>query len=125
VKTGYYWDDTKGVTSNCIAPAANDRDILASGVPTDFFVSGAQPNPFSEITQFSLRLPETVSVTFSIYNMVGQKVATLADEQMSAGAHVIRWNGTNSAGQPVASGIYFYRVLAGRRMVTKKLILAR
>ncbi|MFH1313015.1 MAG: S8 family serine peptidase [Candidatus Eisenbacteria bacterium] len=125
VRTGNYWDDTHGVKTSCVAPAANEREILAAGVPGDFFVSGAQPNPFNETTQFSLRLPESASVTFSVYNMRGQKVRTLISNDVGAGSYVITWDGTSDNGEPLSSGIYFYRVLAGDRMVTKKLILAR
>jgi hypothetical protein len=125
VGTGYYWDDTQGVITNCVAPARNESEILASGVPADFFVSGAQPNPFNETTQFSLRLPQAAGVTFSVYNMRGQKVRTLISGDVGAGSYMVTWDGTSDAGEPLASGIYFYRVLAGDRMVTRKLILAR
>jgi hypothetical protein len=125
VGTGYYWDDTQGVITNCVAPARNESEILASGVPADFFVSGAQPNPFNETTQFSLRLPQAAGVTFSVYNMRGQKVRTLISGDVGAGSYMVTWDGTSDAGEPLASGIYFYRVLAGDRMVTRKMILAR
>ncbi len=125
VMTGYYWDDTQGVNTNCIAPTANDREILAVGVPGDFFVSGAQPNPFTETTHFSLRLPEAASVTFSVYNMRGQRVRTLVNNDVGPGSYMITWDGTSDNGEPLSSGIYFYRVLAGDKMVTRKLILAR
>jgi hypothetical protein len=124
-RAGYYWDDTKGVTSNCIAPAANDGEILAAGTPADFFLSDAHPNPFSSVTEFSLNLPRATRVTFEVYNMRGQRVATLVDGEIGAGSYIVTWDGTNQAGSPAASGIYFYRVFADDRMVTKKIVLSR
>jgi PKD repeat protein len=122
---GYYWDDTKGVKSNCIAPAANGGEILAAGTPVEFFLSDAHPNPFSSVTEFSLNLPRATRVTFVVYNMMGQRVATLVDEEIGAGSYVVSWDGTNLEGSPVSSGIYFYRVFADDKVVTKKIVLSR
>jgi PKD repeat protein len=99
----------------------DDRDIA----PAQFAVSHNRPNPFHTMTEFSISLPKPARVTTEVYTMQGQRVATLTDEVRSAGTHVIRWDGTNSAGEPVASGIYFYRVVADDRMVTKKMVLTR
>ncbi len=109
--------------------SANEVAILGDrpddGAPCRFGVSHNRPNPFHTMTEFSISLPEAARVITEVYTMQGQKVATLVDEVRDAGTHVIRWDGTNSAGEPVASGIYFYRVVAGERMVTKKMVLTR
>ncbi len=124
-KIGYYWDDTKGVTTTCAAPLGRPGEILAAARPTQFFVSEARPNPFTSVTEFSLRLPSAANVAFVVYNMMGQRVKTLLSEEMGAGAYTVTWDGTNEAGERVSSGIYFYRVVGGENTVTRKLMLAK
>jgi flagellar hook assembly protein FlgD len=64
-------------------------------------------------------------VTLDIYNVAGHRVMTLADEHLEAGAHAVTWNGTGISGQPVASGVYFYRLRTGTIDITKKMLLLR
>jgi serine protease len=124
-KTGYYWDDTKGVTTNCIAPLARDREPLLAAAPSTFSVSRNHPNPFNDVTRFTLRLPVATEVSFVVYNMMGQRVKTLVSHNVDAGSYTVTWDGTNDTGQAVSSGIYFYRVVAGDNTVTHKMMLAR
>jgi len=111
--------------------SAEDQQIFAGKpdgmdtVPGRFAVSHNRPNPFNTMTEFSISLPEPARVTTEVYTMQGQRVASLTDEVMVAGTHVIRWDGTNSAGESVASGIYFYRVIADDSMITRKMVLTR
>jgi hypothetical protein len=120
-KAAYYWDDTKGVTYNCISAAAK----LAGNVPQKFSVSENYPNPFNPETQFSLNLVAETHVSFVIYNVTGQVVRTLVDAPMTAGSHTITWNGTNDSGKALSSGIYFYRVIAGDEIVTNRMTLLK
>jgi serine protease len=124
-KTGYYWDDTKGVKTNCIAPAANDRVPLAQSIPAEFAVSGPHPNPFGSVTEFSLSLPAATEVSFNVYNMMGQKVRTLVNREVGAGTYTVTWDATNDRGEPVSTGVYFYRVVAGENKATQKMMLSR
>jgi len=64
-------------------------------------------------------------VTLKIYNMLGQEVKTLVNEQKSAGTFNVVWNGDNDFGNKVASGTYIYRVIAGQNIFTKKMILLK
>jgi hypothetical protein len=109
--------------------SAHDVTILVTepllDLPQTLQVSGSRPNPFSTVTEFTIALPRPARVTAEIYNMLGQKITTLMDEQKDAGTHTVRWDGTNQAGNPVASALYFCRVLAGDQMVTRKVILTR
>jgi serine protease len=125
VKTGYYWDDTKGVTTNCVAPLFRNREPLAQGAPEKFSVSGPYPNPFGSVTEFTLRLPAATRVSFAVYNMMGQKVRTLVNEDVGAGSYTVTWDATNDTGEAVSTGVYFYRVIAGDNTVTQKMMVAR
>jgi len=90
-----------------------------------FRLSQNYPNPFNLSTKIEYSLPKDGYVHLTIYNVLGQKVKTLVDDEMNAGTHTITWDGTNEYGQVVSSGIYFYRLVAGENMVTKKMILMK
>nr|NIT61798.1 T9SS type A sorting domain-containing protein [Fodinibius sp.]NIV16402.1 T9SS type A sorting domain-containing protein [Fodinibius sp.]NIY30378.1 T9SS type A sorting domain-containing protein [Fodinibius sp.] len=64
-------------------------------------------------------------VNLTVYNVLGQKIKTLVDEVKAAGAHSVTWDGTDERGQPVPSGVYFYRFDAGVVSGTKKMMLMR
>jgi hypothetical protein len=66
-----------------------------------------------------------VLVQLKIYNILGQEVTTLVNEVQSAGQYKVQWNGKNSAGQKVCSGVYLYRLQAGSFISTKKLLLLK
>ncbi len=83
------------------------------------------PNPFNPSTDISFSLPKSGQVKLVVYNILGAEVATLVDEVRSAGVHRVTWNGVNSSGQQVASGIYLYRLTAGDFAATKKMLLLK
>jgi flagellar hook assembly protein FlgD len=67
------------------------------------------PNPFNPSTQIRFGLPQESVLRLKIYNILGQEVASLADEVRPAGYFVATWDGTNNAGSKVGTGVYFYR----------------
>ncbi len=81
------------------------------------------PNPFVSKTVFSFNLPKASDVLLEIYNLSGQKIITLSNENLDAGNHSILWKGENSNGAKVKSGIYFYKLSAGSFQQINKLIL--
>ncbi|MFZ0390414.1 MAG: FlgD immunoglobulin-like domain containing protein [Calditrichia bacterium] len=83
------------------------------------------PNPFNPATIISYALPVAQQVTIVIYNSLAQQVSTLAAGRQSAGLHQMVWDGKNDSGQPVGSGIYFYRVTAGDFTAVRKMMLLR
>ncbi|MCB0293461.1 MAG: T9SS type A sorting domain-containing protein, partial [Calditrichaeota bacterium] len=60
-----------------------------------------------------------------IYNLLGEKIATLVDARQNAGNHQVQWNGRDQSGQPVSSGVYLYRLEAGGGASSRKMILLR
>jgi flagellar hook assembly protein FlgD len=60
-----------------------------------------------------------------IYNLLGQKVRTLVKKRQAAGWHEVRWNGADDSGNPVASGVYIYRLTAGKFSQSRKMLLLR
>ncbi len=100
-----------------------DDDRIVS--PNEFVLQQNYPNPFNPATQISYYLPRAAQVKLAIYNLQGQEIKTLVDELQSAGEKSVVWDGTDNQGQVITSGIYFYRLSAGRFRETKKMILMR
>jgi hypothetical protein len=82
------------------------------GIPTVFALEQNYPNPFNPSTIVRFALPQQAFVTLKVYDILGREVATLVNEERSAGFFDVTWNGTNGYGVKVASGVYFYRVEA-------------
>lgn len=83
------------------------------------------PNPFNPSTTLAFSLAQDAEVTLRIFDVCGALVRTLVDEHRAKGVHRIRWDGTNEAGAPVASGVYFYKLVAGSFSDTKKMTLLK
>jgi len=83
------------------------------------------PNPFNPKTEISFSLRKAGPVSLKIYDVRGQLVRTLLQGEQPAGAQRVIWDGTAADGQPVASGVYFYRLNAGKESQTKKMVLIR
>jgi hypothetical protein len=94
-------------------------------VPTVFALGQNYPNPFNPTTTIHYDLPLDSKVTITIYDVLGQKVATLVDGAQDAGYKSVVWDSRNDAGLTVPSGVYFYRMQAGSFSSVKKLLLLR
>ncbi|MFC1552379.1 T9SS type A sorting domain-containing protein [Candidatus Latescibacterota bacterium] len=76
--------------------------------PIVFNLSQNYPNPFNFETSISYKVPELSNILITIYNILGQKIKTLIDEEKHPGSYSVKWNGTDDSGQKVTSGIYIY-----------------
>lgn len=83
------------------------------------------PNPFNPSTTFKFSLSQTLDVKLEIYNVLGQRVAVLADRKYEAGKHTIEWNGRNDNGQQLATGVYFSKLTAGEFSETRKMVIVK
>ena len=93
-------------------------------VPDEFALEHNYPNPFNPATTIRYAVPETGKVTLHIYNVLGQKVLTLVNNDQGAGYYSVRWNGKDRLNRAVASGVYLYRMeAAGFTKVHKMLLL--
>jgi len=107
--------------------------IVATGVgdePTRTFTARLDqnyPNPFNPSTRISYEVEDGAkgSVTLAVYDVTGARVRTLVDEPARAGVHSITWDGRNTRGQSVGSGIYFYRLTTPARTFTRKMVLLK
>lgn len=94
-------------------------------LPEEFLLAQNYPNPFNPTTTISFDLTRNAYVEISIHNLLGQTVSIVADGNFVAGEHDVIWEGNNNSGEPVASGIYFYRMRSGQLAVTRKMVLLR
>ncbi|MDP8203790.1 MAG: T9SS type A sorting domain-containing protein [Candidatus Tenebribacter mawsonii] len=83
------------------------------------------PNPFNPTTTISFDLASESDVSIIVYNVKGQKVKQLINEQLSIGQHSIEWDGKDSNNKSIASGIYFYKISAGKSTSMKKMLLLK
>ena len=85
-----------------------------------FRLENNYPNPFNPITAIGYRLPAISQVDLSIYNQLGEKIKTLVSERQPAGNYQIEWNAMD-----MASGVYYYQIIAGGHREVKKMVLLR
>jgi hypothetical protein len=93
--------------------------------PSDFVLFQNYPNPFNPTTTVEFLLSRSGQVKIEIYNILGQKVRTLVDENLKAGHKAVDWDGSDDSGQEVASGIYFYRIETAEFSQSKKMLLLK
>jgi hypothetical protein len=83
------------------------------------------PNPFNPSTRISYELPARSAVALRVYDVDGRIVRTVVDAEQGPGSFSVEWNGWNDRGHPVASGVYFYRLEAGTRVETRKMVFLK
>ena len=101
-------------------------DIEApTGLPSDFELSQNYPNPFNAATNITYALLTESRVHLDIYNLAGRRVVSLLSEMQPAGKHQVIWDGRDSHGQKVSSGIYFYRLIADGQSLARQMMLLK
>ena len=96
--------------------------------PRSFTLYAAYPNPFNPSTTIAFDVPAELAgqtVQLTIYNVLGQKVATLVDQNLTAGRHIAKWNGRNDLSQAMPSGVYFAILKAAGQQKTSRLLLIK
>jgi hypothetical protein len=129
------WDASIKAGLGLYQPTPTSVKENESALPTIFVLQQNYPNPFlSEAksrlagnpeTEIRFQLPKANHVVLKIYNLLGEEVRTLVDEQREAGYQAVRWDGKDKNGKPVASGVYLYKLRAGNFSDVKKMSLLR
>jgi hypothetical protein len=83
------------------------------------------PNPFNPVTNIRFVIPSKNFVSLTVYDVAGRVVKRLISREMSANSYKVAWDGTNNPAQNVASGVYFYKLIAGPHVATKRMVLIR
>ena len=94
-------------------------------IPKSFKLYQNSPNPFNPNTHIRFDLPKNESISLMIYNIAGKEVAQINRDNLSAGQHVINWKGQDQYGERLPSGLYIYRLVAGNKIRTKKMLLLK
>ena len=94
-------------------------------LPDRFNLDQNMPNPFNPSTAIGYQLPEAGMVRLAIYNLLGQQVRVLVNETKEAGSFTATWDGADSMGRRVASGIYLYRIHAGEFSASRRMLLLK
>ncbi len=119
---------TVNVASNSPVTVSIDVNVdLTTGIegtegylPTSFSLDQNYPNPFNARTEIMFAIPEAANVDLTVYNTLGQKVATLVSGKMDAGYHKVNWNASS-----ISSGIYFYKLTAGDQTEVREMTLIK
>ena len=99
--------------------------VLANTTPTEFGLHKNYPNPFNPVTTISYDLAKDVYVELAVYNILGGKVITLVNGNQPAGSYQLEWDGRDSRGLIVSSGMYLLRINAGNYCKTNKMVFVR
>ena len=115
--TGLYYDISEGIPITVTgATAVEDEGIIA----TEYNLMQNFPNPFNPSTTITFSIPESGNVKLTVFNSLGEEVATLVDEYVSAGVKTVTFEAVNNF-----SGVYYYRMETSTFVVTKKMILLK
>jgi len=103
-------------------PSSND-DNTVPVVRTE--LKGNFPNPFNPETTIRYSVKDNTQVNIDVYNLKGQLVKRLVNEDKAPGEHTVVWNGTDNNNRQVSSGVYFFKMKAGKYSSSKKMILMK
>jgi len=98
---------------------------LISLIPNQFVLNDNYPNPFNPITTIKYEIPNDGKVLLIIYNILGQEVITLVNNEQWAGKYNVRWNGINQYGNQVSTGTYFYFLKTKNNQSVKKMLFLK
>jgi hypothetical protein len=129
----YSMNSPAATASTSGGPVGDPRWSGASGVDTEegsvlpeaVTLHQNYPNPFNPTTEISFSLADRSAVRLTVYNVLGQVVRTLTNEVMLPGTHSFTWDGKNSMGASVPSGVYLYSLNAGDQVLSKKMTLIK
>lgn len=102
------------------SPIFTSLDDQSANIPIDFLLDQNYPNPFNPSTTINYQLSSGAAVDLSVFNLIGQKVATLVAERQPAGSYQIQWDA-----KAYSSGVYLYRLQAGLAEASRKMVLLR
>ena len=103
----------------------NNEEYIASPIVDGYVIAENYPNPFNPSTTISYDLVGASNVNLTIYNVMGQEVANLVNDFKATGSYQVVWNGTNSNGLIMPSGLYIMKLETEHGIVSNKLSLLR
>lgn len=126
IKWAYHKGNARRTGSNFRITTSVDPDDYRPGLMTE--LTGNYPNPFNPNTNISFAVGDqdgAAHVVLTVHNIRGRVINTLVDEIKQPGSYTIQWDGTDSKGSPVSSGVYFYSLKTEGQVETKKMMLLK
>ncbi len=124
-ETGEKFNLTNEGTFTIVSPINSFQLFKGSSLPDEFRLYPNYPNPFNHKTIIKYDLPKPDNVSISIFNVRGELVSILIDDEKNAGFHQVEWNGMMDSGDPLSSGMYFVHIETSKEFKTGKLILLK
>jgi hypothetical protein len=124
----------KAAVPDFVTTAAGSTTVYVTGtitgapsttLPSAFSLEQNVPNPFNPTTTIRFTLPTRAQVNLTVFDVNGRRVITLVDGVMSAGLSSVVWDGRDRRGNQVSSGVYFYRIVEGSNVETRKMLLLK
>jgi hypothetical protein len=120
--TGAAVASTVSLNIDAVATAIEQEPAV---IPATYVLEQNYPNPFNPSTRIRFDLPKTEKISLVVYNMLGQRVATLIEGLLEQGVHAVTWNGRDSRGVQLSSGVYFYTLKTSSFVGTRKMLLVK
>ncbi|KAA3616691.1 MAG: T9SS C-terminal target domain-containing protein [Calditrichaeota bacterium] len=120
-----YFDPDIAFVDGAIQIITTDVVVEESLIPKAYYLSQNFPNPFNPQTVISFDLPKSGFITLKVYNLKGELVKSLVEKHSEAGRFQLKWEGRNSQGIKLSSGLYFYQLKAGNFISTRRMILLK
>ena len=108
------------ILSNLLNPVITSVKNENNNLPSEYSLEQNYPNPFNPSTTITFTIPNQANVKLSVYNAIGEEVAELLNDNISAGSHQVTFDASN-----LSSGLYFYRITAGNFVDVKKMMLVK
>jgi hypothetical protein len=127
----YYWLESISIAGESelhgpVTLTIPQGSMQSPPTPQEYGLMQNHPNPFNPCTEINFALPQSAHCTIDVYNISGRKVITLIDEVVTANVmHTVIWQGDDAQGNPVASGIYLYKMRAGKYTAIKKMMMMK
>ncbi|RKY55291.1 MAG: hypothetical protein DRP89_03590, partial [Candidatus Neomarinimicrobiota bacterium] len=116
--------DAIHVYNYAVSTVSIDKDDT-SPIPIEYELSQNYPNPFNPVTQIRFSIPVQEKVRIDVFDLLGRKIKTLVETDMTRGSYIVLWDGKDEFGSPVATGIYLYQLNAGSFSRVRKMILLK
>ena len=123
--SGLWPSDHAGLVATVTPDVTAVLETYQASVPASFLLSQNYPNPFNSGTVIQYQLPRGEEVELAVYNVAGQRVATLVRGERPAGKHLVRWDGRDDGERDLSSGLYLYQLRADNQIRTRKLLLEK
>ncbi len=118
--------DGEWMMRTIVVTSTGVKEISGDGVmPAQFELVGNYPNPFNPSTEIEFLAPTAGNVSIEVYNIAGQLVKTVFNGSVEPGIRTVSWDATDNNGSKVTSGVYFYKLIAGDKVDTRKMVLVK